>query len=165
MRRHDHVPRSVRRRSREVNAVTEGLTKELGRAPEAAQVANRLGVDLGTLFRWQSEGDGARFVPLERTAEAATPGSRIPAEHLIAATDLEIDDRITHGQEVTQLRLAIARLPEQERYVLSLYYFEELKLHEIAGIIGVSESRVSQIRAKAISRLRQVLGGLREICA
>ena len=54
------------------------------------------------------------------------------------------------------------KLKEQERIVLSLYYYEELKLHEIAEILELTESRVSQIRSKALSRLRGQLGALRE---
>jgi RNA polymerase sigma factor for flagellar operon FliA len=64
------------------------------------------------------------------------------------------------------LREEILNLKEQERLVLSLYHFEELKLHEIASILGVTESRVSQIRSKAIANLRSRLSGLREdMCA
>jgi RNA polymerase sigma factor FliA len=161
LRRQDHVPRSVRRRARDMNTATEALTRELGRSPDQTQVANRMGIDLNTLFRWQAEGDNGRFIPLERTVDGAPPGSRIPLEHLMTSTDDEIEERITAGQEVARLRDALLTLPEQERNVLTLYYFEELKLHEIAVLLGVSESRVSQIRAKAITRLRKGLSTLR----
>lgn len=161
LRRQDHVPRSVRRRARELHSATEQLTRELGKAPDHRQVASRMGIDLSTFFRWQSEGDNSRFIPLERTVEATANGSRIPMEHLIASTGTELDDRITMAQEVTRLRAALSALPEQERNVLMLYYFEELKLHEIAALLGVSESRVSQIRTKAITRLRKSLASLR----
>ncbi len=162
LRRQDHVPRSVRRRSRELHSATEQLTRELGQAPDQQQIASKMGIDLPTLFRWQSEGDNSRFIPLERTVEGAPSGSRIPMEHLIASTETEIEDRLTLGQEVTRLRASLMALPEQERNVLTLYYFEELKLHEIAALLGVSESRVSQIRAKAITRLRKSLASLRD---
>jgi RNA polymerase sigma factor for flagellar operon FliA len=165
MRRQDHVPRSVRRRVRELSSATEALTKELGCIPEPAKIARRLGVDLDTYFRWQWEGDGARFVPLDRSAEGATPGSRNPNEHVEAATDPDVEDRLTHAQEVSRLRTAIAELPPTERQVLSLYYFEDLKLGEIAQILGVSESRVSQIRARAVLRLRDAMGSLRAAVA
>jgi RNA polymerase sigma factor for flagellar operon FliA len=162
LRRQDHVPRSVRRRARELNAATETLRRRLGRAPDQAQLADAMGVDLHTLFRLQAESDHGRFIPLERTSEGTPSGTRIPLEHLIAATDEEMDDRLTLAQEVDRMRDALLALPEAERNVLSLYYFEELKLAEIAAILGVSESRVSQIRAKAIGRLRVSLQSLRE---
>ncbi len=161
LRRQDHVPRSVRRRSRELHRATEDLTRELGKSPDQNQLAGRMGIDLPTLFRWQSEGDNSRFIPLERTVEGSHNGSRIPMEHLIASSDSDIDDRLTMGQEVTRLRASLLALPEQERNVLTLYYFEELKLHEIAALLSVSESRVSQIRAKAIARLRKSMASLR----
>ncbi|MDP1860900.1 MAG: FliA/WhiG family RNA polymerase sigma factor [Gemmatimonadaceae bacterium] len=160
LRRQDHVPRSVRRRFRELNVATDELTGQLGRSPDQSQIADRMGIDVGTLFKWQSEGDNGRFIPLDRGVEGSSR-SRIPLEQLVASTEQELDDRITMGQEVTRLRSALMVLPEQERNVLTLYYFEELKLHEIAALLTVSESRVSQIRAKAISRLRKSLAPLR----
>lgn len=161
LRRQDHVPRSVRRRTREMHAASEELTRELGRTPDQSQLARRMGIDEMTLFRWQSEGDNGRFIPLERTVDSAPTGSRIPFEQLMSAGQDEIDDRLTMGQEVEALRGALMAIPEQERNVLTLYYFEELKLHEIADILGVSESRISQIRAKAITRLKKSLMMLR----
>jgi len=161
LRRQDHVPRSVRRRTRDLQAASESLTHELGHAPDQTQLARRMGVDVMTLFRWQSEGDNGRFIALERTIDGEGAGSSIAIEELIASGDDEMDERLTRGQEVEALQAALVALPEQERNVLTLYYFEELKLHEIAAILGVSESRVSQIRAKAILRLRKSLAPLR----
>ncbi|MBV6521637.1 MAG: RNA polymerase sigma factor FliA [Gemmatimonadaceae bacterium] len=164
MRRQDHVPRSVRRRTRELTAATESLTNELGRVPDSASVAQRMGVDVGTFHRWQWEGDGARFVPLECSPEASA-GSRAIAEHREAAIEPEIDEHLTRQQEVSRLHAAIAALPPTERQVLSLYYFEDLKLSEIAQILCVSESRVSQIRGRAVARLRCAIGSLRTAVA
>ena len=73
-----------------------------------------------------------------------------------------MEDSLTHEQEVRYLKEAIVNLKEQERIVLSLYYFEELKLHEIAKVLELTESRVSQIRSKALSKLRVELRPLRE---
>lgn len=163
MRRQDHVPRSVRRHVRELSSATEALTRELGRTPEPVTVAKRLGVDLDTFYRWQWEGDGARYVPL--VVDGGTPDARVQTEHPEAAWDPEVEDRLTHAQEVACLRTAIAELPPAERQVLSLYYFEDLKLAEIAQILGVSESRVSQIRGRAVLRLRGAMGSLRAAVA
>ncbi len=165
MRRQDHVPRSVRRRSRQLSSATEALTKEFCGAPAPAKIAQRMGVDIDTFFRWQREGDAARFVPLERTSEDVSSGSRIPNEHMEAATEPDVEERLTHAQEVTRLRSAISALPPAERHVLSLYYFEDLKLSEIAQILSVSESRVSQIRGRAVLRLRDAMGSLRAAVA
>lgn len=161
LRRQDPLPRSVRRRSREIVAATQGLTSELGRSPDQQMIADRMGVDVATLFRWQSEADPGRFISIDRSVNDGNLSSRMPDAQLVSATADDIEERLTREQEVLQLRRALAELPKQERDVLSLYYFEELKLHEIAALLGVSESRISQIRTKAITRLRSRLGALR----
>ena len=161
LRRQDRVPRSVRRKTRELHGATETLTRTLGRDPHSTELASRLGVDLPTLWRWQSEGEAMRHVSLDQAVDGESQTARTPAELLAASAGDEVDERLTTQQEVAFLREALMELGEQERTVLSLYYFEELKLFEIAKLLGVSESRVSQIRSKAIARLRGMLGALR----
>ena len=159
LRRQDHVPRSVRRKAREIGGAREALTRVLGRAPEDREVAEHLGVDLPTLWRWQGDVESAVQLPLDRPA--SDTGAPSPLE-TIASDELHgIEDLLTHEQEVGLLRDAILQLKEQERTVLALYYYEELKLHEIATVLELTESRVSQIRSKAISRLREKLAPVR----
>ncbi|MBX9928090.1 MAG: FliA/WhiG family RNA polymerase sigma factor [Gemmatimonadaceae bacterium] len=162
LRRQDHVPRSIRRKTREINAARDALGRELKRAPSAAETAAHMGVDLETLWRWQSDVENAVQLPLDRRAQTSDETAPTPAEVLAIDEDDSVEDRITHSQEVEILREAIMTLKDQERTVLSLYYFEELKLHEIAHILGLTESRVSQIRTKALGRLRTVMAPLRE---
>jgi RNA polymerase sigma factor for flagellar operon FliA len=154
LRRQDHVPRSVRRKTRDLAAAREALTRALGREPDDAETAAHLGIDRETLWRWQADVEGAVHVSLERAkgpAEVYGP----PLEAVLAGeTGEDIEERITLTEEVAHLREAILELREQERTVLSLYYFEELKLREIAEVLGLTESRVSQIRTRAIARLR-----------
>jgi RNA polymerase sigma factor FliA len=88
-----------------------------------------------------------------------------PVELMTNEDEQGIDDVLNLEQEVHVLRDAIQQLKEQERLVLSLYYYEELKLHEIASIMELTESRVSQIRSKAISKLRASMAPLREVTA
>jgi RNA polymerase sigma factor for flagellar operon FliA len=162
LRRQDHVPRSIRRKSREIGAAREAFTRERGFAPDDRELAARLDVDLDTLWRWQSEIEGIYHMPIDRpTGEDERRGS--PADTLPGnAGGQKIEDDLNLQQEVDVLREAILRLKEQERVVLSLYYFEELKLHEIATILELTESRVSQIRSKAITKLRAEMAPLRE---
>jgi RNA polymerase sigma factor FliA len=159
LRRQDRVPRSVRRRARAMHGVTESLTHRLGRAPEPSEVADGLGIDVGTLWRWQADGESAHHVSLDRAAPESSD-VRLPVEFL-ASSGIDIDDELTRQQEIGHLRDAIMELSKQERLVLSLYYFEELRLAEVARILSVSESRVSQIRAKAVTRLKTKLQALR----
>lgn len=161
LRRQDHVPRSVRKKARDIGHAREALMRQLGRAPEDRELAESLGVDRQTLWRWQADVESAVQVPLERSAPDHE-GSGTSALELLAAEDEEsVEDRLTREQEVVLLREALLGLKPQERTVLSLYYFEELKLAEIAEVLGLTESRVSQIRSKALGRLRESLGKVR----
>lgn len=161
LRRLDHVPRSIRRKSRDIGTARETLTRTLGQMPDDRALAGQLGVDLDTLWRWKSDVEGAVHIPLDRTNGDGEEYAATPADLIADGSDEAIEDRITLGQEVALLRDAILELKKQERIVLSLYYFEELKLHEIATILEITESRASQIRTKALSRLRKQLGALR----
>ena len=160
LRRLDRVPRSVRRKGRQIDGTTTTLAGVLGREPDHAEVADGLGIDLATLWRWQAERESAHVVSLDR-APSTSEANRGGREWLAGSTGEEMDETLTLAQEVDHLRDALLELPEQERTVLSLYYFEELKLNDIARILRVSESRVSQIRSKAIGRLKRQLGKLR----
>jgi RNA polymerase sigma factor for flagellar operon FliA len=154
LRRQDHVPRSIRRKTREIGQARETLSRVLGRTPEDKEIAEFLGVDQATLWRWQSEVEGAHHVPLDRSPSERDSNAPSPADFLSNEDEEGVEDRLNKQQEVAIMREAILRLKEQERTVLSLYYFEELKLHEIAEILDLTESRVSQIRSKALSKLR-----------
>jgi RNA polymerase sigma factor for flagellar operon FliA len=161
LRRQDHVPRSIRRKTRAITHARESLMHQLGRRPQAIEVAEALDVDLDTFWRWQSELEGAVHISLDRTAPDGESTPPSPAEFLSGEDDEGADDRLSKQQEVALLRDAILELKDQERTVLSLYYFEELKLREIAVILKLTESRVSQIRSKALIRLREKLAPMR----
>jgi RNA polymerase sigma factor for flagellar operon FliA len=161
LRRQDHVPRSIRRKARAINAAREELSRSLEGLPSDKETAEHLGIDLLTLWRWQAEMEGAVQVPLDQSA-AEHDAALVPAEMLSGDDDNNgIEERMTSDQEVHRLREALLHMKEQERVVLSLYYFEELKLHEIATILELTESRISQIRSKALANLRTALASLR----
>ena len=162
LRRQDHVPRSVRRKTRSIAAAREMLTRTLGRSPDENEIAAELGVDAETLWRWQADVEGAVHVPLDRSATDRDGTTVSPAEFLGNGEELT-DERLTREEEIGLLREALLALKDQERTVLSLYYFEELKAREIAEVMGVSESRISQIRSKALSQLRSALTPLQAI--
>lgn len=159
LRRIDRVPRSVRRKARQIDGASKALSDSLGREPAHSELAKGLGIDLTTLWRWQTERESTHVVSLDRSQSSGE--ERGGGEWLAGNSGDEMDDALTLSQESDHLRDALLALPEQERTVLSLYYFEELKLNDIARILEVSESRVSQIRSKAIVRLRRRLARLR----
>jgi RNA polymerase sigma factor for flagellar operon FliA len=162
LRRQDHVPRSVRRKTRTIAAAREALTRTLGRTPGPSEVAAQLGVDAETLWRWQAEVDGAVHVPLDRSSADRDGAMPSPAELLGSGDELP-DERLSREEDVARLRDAMLELKDQERTVLSLYYFEELRAREIAEVMGVSESRISQIRSKALSQLREALAPMQAL--
>jgi len=165
LRRQDHVPRSIRRKSRDLAAARENLTRSLGRIPDDQTLASFIGVDLETVWRWQAEVEGIFHLPLDGSFNGGERNAPGTAELLSPEDETSVEDRLSHVEEVEILREALMELKEQERVVLSLYYFEELKLHEIATVLELTESRISQIRSKAIEKLRSKLGILREMVA
>ena len=120
---------------------------------------------MDTLWGWQADVEGAHQLPLDRPPGERDTKSTAPADTLSNESDGDVENSLTHEQEVSHLKTAILQLKEQERVVLSLYYFEELKLHEIAKVLELTESRVSQIRSKALAKLRVELKPLRETIA
>jgi RNA polymerase sigma factor for flagellar operon FliA len=157
LRRQDHVPRSVRRKTREIQAARSSLCAKLCRAPEDNEVALQLGVDVQTLWKWQSDVAGAVRVQIDRPASEDGESPSPVLEFLHTDVENGIDEQMSREEEVAMLREAITKLKEQERTVLGLYYFEELKLRDIADILQLTESRVSQIRLKALARLRETM--------
>ena len=162
LRKQDHVPRSIRRKTREISAAREAWMKEHGRPPEDRELAAQMNVDMETFWRWQADVEGAHHIPLDRAPGERENSAPAPVEMLPSREESEVEEQLTHEQEVAHLKDAILKLKEQERIVLSLYYFEELKLHEIAKVLELTESRVSQIRSKALSKLRVDLKPLRD---
>jgi RNA polymerase sigma factor for flagellar operon FliA len=161
LRRLDPVPRSVRTKERRLARAREALAERLGRQPTAEELARELDVELETLWDWEDAVTGVRPLSLsqpvsEDEGESATPQELLPDED---AEDVE--DRLGHEEEIRILKEELAGLKEQQRIVLSLYYFEELKLREIGEVLGVTESRVSQIRSAALDTLRGRLSDLR----
>ncbi len=167
LRRIDHVPSSMRRRTRTLSSAREALRHRLGREPVAEEVAESLELDLPGLWKLEAEAEGTMRVALDgANSDDSDDSDDVPHAQALAAEDRKsVEDRITLDQESAILRETILRLSQQERTVLTLYYFEELKLHEIAAVLEVTESRVSQIRQKAIGKLRGELSSLRALVA
>jgi RNA polymerase sigma factor for flagellar operon FliA len=139
----DWVPRSVRARSRAVQDAMASLEVRLARSPTDDELAIELGVSPDELQRWLANIAVATVGPLDHVvAMGGDPGPHAVIE------DAELRDTMRHE---------VRRLPERERTVLALYYDEGLTLSEIGDILGVTESRVSQIHTKAVLQLRSRL--------
>jgi len=147
----DWAPRSARKGRRQLEAALSSLRHELGREPNEEEIAAALGL---------SEAEYGRLLDSVRSLELATirqlGGDDPERETLeVAIAPEELPDRRLERAELRQhLADALAHLTRREREVLALYFQEELTLAEIGEVIGVSESRVSQIRTLALARLR-----------
>ena len=154
----DWVPRSLRAKARAVEKVYTKLEHELLRTPTDAEVAEELGTTEEELQDVFTQISFFGLVALEETvsvgadrSESVTLGDTIPDSGLgpVGAFEVEETKHI--------LAQAINRLPEREKFVLTLYYYESLTLGEIGGILGITESRVCQIHTKAVIQLRSKL--------
>jgi RNA polymerase sigma factor for flagellar operon FliA len=153
LRRLDHVPRSVRRLKRDLDQTMTELRQHLGREPVDAEIAAALGV---SIEQYDGMLDELCVAGLGVTRRSRPDGDGD------ALLNLAIDEDGPHAQLerrelLEHLARALAELPERERQILALSYQEELTLAEIGEVIGVGESRVSQLRAQAIARLRSRL--------
>jgi RNA polymerase sigma factor for flagellar operon FliA len=149
----DWVPRSLRKLQRDVDGAMSKLRHTLGREPEAEEIAAALGV---STREYEAKLDDLRLADLAAVQAAGT------GEESTGLLEVAIDDEGPYRQlERRELRArlvdALSQLPERERQILALSYEEELTLAEIGQVIGVGESRVSQLRTQAVARLRSMM--------
>jgi RNA polymerase sigma factor for flagellar operon FliA len=154
--RRDAWPRGVRRVRRELEAAREALRRELGYEPSLADLAARVGSDETRLGRTI-----VRINTIESTSPLASgdgvDGSSLPPA-LVPSEPPAPDKAYAEKELRERVRRAIASLPWRERKVVGLYYYGEVTMKQIGAEIGVNESRVSQLHARAIQRLRKALG-------
>jgi RNA polymerase sigma factor for flagellar operon FliA len=151
IRRGDWTPRSVHRKAREVAEVIRTIENEKGRDAHDKEIAAAMGVSVAEYHQILQDTSGARVFSLEELTAAEEVGNHPDAAHEVPEDEL-------HEQGFQKaLAAAIHGLPERERLVIALYYDEELNLKEIGLVLGVSESRVSQIHSQAAARLRSRL--------
>jgi len=154
LRSRDWRPRSVRAKGRQLTAVVAALQARFGRAPEPEEVARAMGIDLATYYRIKEDVEGGVMVSLAGTVARGGDDALRLEETLADPGGGEAFEEVGRRETFQRLRTAVAQLPPRERTVLSLYYYEELNLKEIAEVLHVTESRISQIRSQAIRRLR-----------
>jgi RNA polymerase sigma factor for flagellar operon FliA len=157
----DWGPRDLRRKGRAVEEAIRSLSSKLGKAPTEHEVAEEMSLSLEEYQQLLGELSG-----LELGSLNALPANDDGVEALSLLPSGPEDDPFLRCQTSEMRRLltnAIAELPERERLVLTLYYYEELTLKEVGATLGVVESRVSQLHSSAMARLRVALGAKRGI--
>lgn len=151
----DRVPRSARDRMRAARSAHARLERRLGRLPDDAEVAQEMGISLQEYQRILGEIGRAALQSFEGL-ELRGKGEVTPAE-LENTAGGPLDDplvRLEAAQERDAVARVIQELPEKERLVLSLYYWEEMTMKEVGAVLGLSEGRVCQLHSQAILRIR-----------
>ncbi len=154
LRKYDWVPRSLRQKSKDIDQAYRSLESRLGRSPSDHEMASELGIDVDEYQDLLGQISALSMVSLEemldnrmesKIAAGDKSGSGQPEKH----AEIKEMKRILHS--------SIDSLPYREKLIISLYYYDELTYKEIGRIIGVSESRVSQLHSKAVMKLKHNL--------
>jgi RNA polymerase sigma factor for flagellar operon FliA len=155
----DWSPRELRRKGRAVEEAIRSVTHKLGRVPSEPEIAREMDLGLSEYQQLLGELKGLEIgsLHMERIEDSGDE----ELAYIPGAPDEDPLFRCMQGEMKQRLIDAIEELPEKERMVLTLYYYEELTMKEIGLTLGVVESRVSQIHSSAVVRLRAALAGLR----
>ena len=154
----DWVPRSIRQKASQVDKVVQGLQVKLRRTPEDDEVAKEMGLSLEQFHDTLNETKSIPIFSLEDLGIAKESGEQQSLLDCLAGkadADPQTQIRLIELKEI--IAKAIDTLPEKERLMVSLYYYEELTMKEIGAVLEITESRVSQIHSKAVYRLRTKL--------
>ena len=154
----DWVPRSIRQKASSVDKVVQSLQVKLSRSPEDEEVAKEMGVSLEQFHATLNETKSIPVFSLDDLGIAKDSGEQQSLLDCLAGkadADPQTQIRLTELKEI--IAKAIDTLPEKERLMVSLYYYEELTMKEIGAVLEITESRVSQIHSKAVYRLRTKL--------
>ncbi|MCL6440259.1 MAG: RNA polymerase sigma factor WhiG [Thermoleophilum sp.] len=157
----DWVPRSVRARAREIERVNAKLENQLQRPPTDQEMADALGISVEEFQESLLQISNSSIVALDELWTVSDSSG----DQVSLLDTLQDPSAVDPAQEMDttemkdRLAEAISRLPEREKLVIALYYYENLTLREIGEVLGVTESRVSQLHTKAVLRLKSRLQG------
>ncbi|MGL5741250.1 MAG: RNA polymerase sigma factor FliA [Legionella sp.] len=152
VRRNDWVPRSVYRNARMISEAVKHAEHKLGREAKDAEIATELGVSLEEYHEMLQDSVSSHLYGFE---DLGVTDDALQVEEMGASTEPHVN--VFHNDLMSRLSEVIRGLPHKERMVLSLYYEQDLNLKEIGEVIGVSESRVSQILSQATHRIKSRL--------
>ncbi|BCB60610.1 MULTISPECIES: RNA polymerase sigma factor FliA [Halomonadaceae] len=147
LRTRDWLPRSVRRSARAVDDAVRRLEQQLGRPPEEGEIARELEMPLSEYQQLLNDTNSGQLLPFEELVADGGEPAGDDAQH-------RPFDQLLDEQQRHTLIEAIEALPEREKLLMALYYQEEMNLKEVGAVLGVTESRVSQLHSQAVSRLR-----------
>lgn len=155
----DWVPRSIRQKAKDLQKVYVKLENDLGRTPYDQEVCDELGINLEELGKILSDVSPTTIISLDDSlSDGGGDSKELRLIDTLEDPDSENPLQVLDFAEVKSIiKDAIANLPDKEKLVIALYHYEELTLKEIGSVLGISESRVSQIHSKTIVKLRSKL--------
>ena len=155
IRKMDWIPRTVRQRQRKLDEAVKQIEAQTGKTASDDEIAQVLGISSDELLNWQSQLKVSNLVSMTEFEENGTE----------PAMDTTYNSHFTQPEEVVEkeelkktLVEALDALTEKERRVIELYYYEEMTLKEISKILEVSESRVSQLHTKSLTKMKKIMG-------
>ncbi|MBO5242058.1 MAG: FliA/WhiG family RNA polymerase sigma factor [Lachnospiraceae bacterium] len=156
IRKMDWIPRTIRQKQKQIEAVMRQVEQETGRPATDEEIALGLGISDEEYTEWQSQMKITGVVSLNEYMEQ---GSDISNDRVRVSSHFEQPEKVMEKHELKEMLMAaLELLTEKEKKVILLYYYEELTLKEISNILEVSESRVSQLHTKALSKMKTKLG-------
>ena len=153
----DWVPRSVRRKTTDLEKAYADIEKQVGRPATDEEVAKTMGLTLDDFYKLLDETKSVSFMDIEFLRQKATEANDPTLAETLAMDDRDPFTAINLSQIRELIANAISDLPEKEKLTVSLYYQDELTMKEIGEVLGYTESRISQMHSKAMFRLRAKL--------
>ena len=155
IRKMDWIPRTVRQRQRKIDEAMKNIEMRTGKTASDEEIAIELGVSEEELLSWQSQLKVTNVVSLTEFEELGQEPTFSP----VARNRFAQPEEVIEEEELKKkLGESLELLTEKERIVIELYYYEELTLKEISRVLEVSESRISQLHTKALTKMRKKLG-------
>ncbi len=158
----DWVPRSVRQKAKAVEQAINAVEARTGRTAEDQEIANEMGIDIREFYTTMTKISGTTMLSLDNNPYPGTDDKISMIDTIESPSSINPDVSVEREAVKELVIKGINELPEKEKKVLILYYYEDLTLKEIGEVLNVTESRVSQLHTKAIIRLRAKLAEIKE---
>ncbi|MCR5389155.1 MAG: FliA/WhiG family RNA polymerase sigma factor [Lachnospiraceae bacterium] len=155
IRKNDWIPRTIRQKQKQLDAVMKKIEEQEGREATDEEIAEALGISLEELTDWQSQMNVTNVVSLNEFMDA---GMEVSDSHGFGKRFDSPEENLDKEELKRMLVESLESLTEKEKSVVVFYYYEELTLKEIANIMDVTESRVSQLHTKALQKMRRLMG-------
>lgn len=155
IRKMDWIPRSVRQKQKQIEAAIVSLEKEKGVNVTDQDIADKLGITVDEYRNWEGQTNISNIASLDEFMEQGTDGS---VKEFRNTTYIEPETSVDNDEVKKMIMDALELLTEKEKKVVLLYYYEDLTLKEVAKVLDVSESRISQLHSKALEKMKKNLG-------